>query len=231
MNILARLLRRLEGSRNRKRRRNTFRRFEEYTMVPEMTYIENLEIASKIKNIDGVIVECGVWRGGMSAGLVSELGVNRQYYLFDSFKGLPPARAIDGASAKLWQSDINSPTYLNNCSASEQSAREAMSKSGANHYRLIPGWFDDTLPPFTLSKETIALLRLDADWYDSTMTCLNNLFSFVSINGRIIIDDYYAWDGCSRAVHDFLSRHKRAERIRCLGGTCFIEKSSSSVSD
>jgi hypothetical protein len=30
----------------------------------------------------------------------------------------------------------------------------------------------------------------------------------------VIVDDYLVWDGCARAVHDFLSRRRARERIR-----------------
>jgi len=39
-----------------------------------------------------------------------------------------------------------------------------------------------------------------------------------------LIDDYYTWDGCARAVHDYLSGHERCERIASEGGVCFIKK-------
>ena len=35
--------------------------------------------------------------------------------------------------------------------------------------------------------------------------------------GVVIIDDYGTWDGCTRAVHDYLSAHKRAEPIERFG--------------
>lgn len=68
------------------------------------------------------------------------------------------------------------------------------------------------------------MLRMDADWYASSMDILNNLFVVVNPGGLVVIDDYYAWDGCSRAVHDFLSRGQYAERINQHKGVCFIEK-------
>jgi O-methyltransferase len=60
----------------------------------------------------------------------------------------------------------------------------------------------------------IALLRLDGDWYESTMACLDALYDRVVPGGLVIIDDYYTWDGCARAVHDFLSRRGVSARIR-----------------
>ena len=74
------------------------------------------------------------------------------------------------------------------------------------------GWFNETLPKYP--GKPIAVLRLDADWYQSTMDVLTYLYPHVVQDGVIIIDDYYYWQGCALAVHDFLSANKLAEQIR-----------------
>lgn len=195
-------------------------------MIPEAEYTSNLVLAQQIEKVPGCIVECGVWRGGMSAGLAAILGNEREYFLFDSFQGLPPAQEIDGTAALRWQKDAQSPQYYNNCSADEEIARQAMTMSGAKSFQLVKGWFEQTLPAFSLSKP-VALLRLDGDWYDSTLACLETLFDSVVPNGIIILDDYYIWDGCSRALHDFLSGRSSTERIRSFENLCYLRKSGS----
>ena len=200
-------------------------RFQEFTMIPLETYVNNLFLAQRMAGVSGCIIECGVWRGGMSAGLATILGKDRQYFLFDSFEGLPPAKEIDGEGALNWQKDKQSPIYYDNCSAGEEFANRAMTLAGVQSFQLIKGWFDKTLPTFR-PPEPIALLRLDADWYDSTMVCLDSLFDFVAPNGLIILDDYYQWDGCSRALHDFLSRRSAVERIQSFERICHLQKVS-----
>lgn len=192
-------------------------------MIPRDAYVDNLFLARKVRHIPGCVVECGVWRGGMSAGLVSVLGAQREYFLFDSFEGLPPAEEIDGKAALNWQQQKEAPTYFDNCSASPDFAECAMTRSGVKSFHLVKGWFKDTLPGFT-PPEPIALLRLDGDWYDSTIVCLELLFKYVAPGGLIVLDDYYAWDGCARALHDFLSRHSAVERIRNLSNVCYLQK-------
>lgn len=199
--------------------------FREFTMVPRRMFIDNLRVVALAKNVPGCVVECGVWRGGMSAGMAAVLGPSRTYHLFDSFEGLPPAQAIDGSKAIEWQQATNSSAYYDNCSAGEDFAHRAMRQAGAQHVHLVKGWFSDTVPTFNPSVP-IAVLRLDGDWYESTMTCLAGLYDKVAPGGLIILDDYYSWDGCSRATHDFLSSRSAVERIRVQGAVCFIIKSA-----
>jgi len=207
---------------DRREGQKIYERVKDYTMVKEHAFCDNLALARKIISVSGCIVECGVWRGGMSAGLCAALGPDRTYFLFDSFKGLPEAHLIDGPAALEYQQNKDSSDYHDNCTAPRHFAHRAMESVGARKFELIGGWFHQTLPSFK-PPEPIALLRLDADWYESTMTCLNHLFDYVAADGLIILDDYYTWDGCSRALHDFLSSRKAIERIRSVNGSvCYL---------
>lgn len=179
------------------------------------------------RGVPGVLVECGAWRGGCGAAMVlaqqHRYGhAPREAFLLDSFQGLPPADERDGPLAAAWQADTDAPTYMDNCRADLERARADLEALGlpAGSWRLVPGWFADTVPDLArdLQDEGIALLRLDGDWYESTQVCLEQLEPLVHEDGVIILDDYYAWDGCARAVHDYLSRNDLAYRIRDIAG-------------
>jgi O-methyltransferase len=193
-------------------------------MVPESWYVRNLLLVDQFRFVPGAVVECGTWKGGMIAGIAKTLGPTRRYHLFDSYQGLPPAGERDGLLACRWQADGTGPNYHDNCTASESDARAAMRLSGAAAWSITAGWFDDTLPGLAL-PESIAILRLDGDWYDSTLTCLEALFPQVAHNGIVIIDDYYIWDGCARAVHDYLSAHDSDARVsQFMDTVAYIQK-------
>lgn len=203
------------------------RRFDEYTIVGRRRYVSNLLLIERHRHIEGAVVECGVYRGGMMAGIACVLGPRREYVLFDSFEGLPEPKPIDGERALAWAQDVESPDYHENCAAEESWARRAMELAGVSDVRFVRGWFEDTLPRFNWNQP-IAVLRLDGDWYDSTLCCLNHLYEQVAPGGLVIIDDYYEFDGCAHAVHDFLSRRKEPVRIRELGGVCYLVKPETS---
>ncbi len=90
-------------------------------------------------------------------------------------------------------------------------------------------WFNKTLGELVEAAQdrSIALLRLDCDWHDSPRSCLEHLVTLVPKGGLIIVDDNYAWDGCARAVHDYLSCHDLLYGIRSLPnwhGAYFIKQ-------
>ena len=194
-----------------------YKRFGPLTLVPRKAYIENLLLVrNSLKDeslADGAIVECGTWKGGMAFGLVEVGGLKRRYHFFDSFAGLPPAKEIDGEAALAYQLNTDDLSYHDNCRADYDTFMSDLARFCPEHERIFVyrGYFEESFPGYP--GDPIAVLRLDGDWYDSTLLCLETFFDRVLPGGLIIIDDYLHWDGCSRAVHDFLSRRKAAERI------------------
>lgn len=49
----------------------------------------------------------------------------------------------------------------------------------------------------------LAVLRIDADLYESTMDALRFLYPKLSVGGYVIIDDYGCLPRCKEAVDDF----------------------------
>ncbi len=70
-----------------------------------------------------------------------------------------------------------------------------------NNVSLVPGLFEDVLE----IDGPVAVAHIDADWYSSTLTCLDRIAPHLTPGGRIVIDDYYRWSGCRRAVDEYFS--------------------------
>ena len=73
--------------------------------------------------------------------------------------------------------------------------------------KFLKGWFKDTLPGAPI--RSLAILRLDGDYYESTMDALTNLYDKLSVGGYVIIDDYGedSWTYCQKAVDDYRRDH------------------------
>jgi O-methyltransferase len=96
--------------------------------------------------------------------------------------------------------------------AAEEHASDAKKLAGAKRVVVVKVWFNQILPDY--DSGPIAILRLDGDFYSSVMDSLINLWRYVVDGGIIILDDYYTWTGCTRAVHDFLSQNHLNEPIQ-----------------
>lgn len=149
-------------------------------------------------NIAGSIVECGTYRCGCLAMMAKAASGRRPVWGFDTFAGLPKPTEKDGykAQGRGGPKDLLAPIEV------AWSAFDSLGVSRDN-ITLVPGLFQDTLASHVEALGQIAVLRLDGDWYDSTMVCLETLYDHVTPGGFIIIDDYGHWEGCRKAVDHF----------------------------
>ena len=76
---------------------------------------------------------------------------------------------------------------------------------------LLKGFFADTIPHAPI--EQLAVLRLDGDTFESTRDALNLTYAKLSPGGYCIIDDYWAFTECRRAVEEYRTAHGIQEAI------------------
>lgn len=184
-----------------------------YTMTsPERVFSLIHAVDHVIKyNIEGAMVECGVWKGGSSmtiATVLKERGEERDLYLYDTFEGMSVPTEHDvsifgdpasGKFSKLRISDDSSEW----CASPLDDVKANLNKTGYPQDRIhyIKGKIEETIPDTMPDK--IALLRLDTDWYESTRHELIHLFPLMSPGSVIIIDDYGHWQGARKAVDEY----------------------------
>ncbi len=193
--------------------------------LKRLTNIENCIRIIVEKDIEGDLIETGVWRGGavmfMKAVLNELKDKNKTVWLADSFLGVPSPK-------KEYSIDRLSNLH-------KQRILKVSKKEVENNFRMygllddrvkfLEGWFNKTLPNATITK--ICLLRLDGDLYESTYLALEHLYPKLSIGGFVIIDDYNAFSFCKKAVLDFRRKnHVREEIIEIDQEAIFWRKES-----
>jgi len=169
-----------------------------------------------LSKIKGDIVECGVWKGGsmmLAAMILKKMKVtSRRIFLYDTFEGMSPPRNIDRDFMKKKAKDylakeekLNGPVWSY---ASLEEVKANMNKTGYpdDNMIFVKGMVEKTIPLYSPWK--IALLRLDTDWYSSTLHELNTLYPRLQKKGILIIDDYGHWQGCRRAVDEYFSEKR-----------------------
>lgn len=165
-------------------------------------------------DVPGAIVECGVWRGGsalLAALTLRALGAQRPIYLYDTFEGMtaPSARDVDVEGGRA---DDYIERYGDDgkwCYAGLEEVQAIFSRHGFGvEVVLIKGDVENTLRT-NAPSDSIALLRLDTDWYASTKLEMELLYPKLSVGGVLIIDDYGHWRGSQAAVDEYFSRTRR----------------------
>jgi O-methyltransferase len=173
--------------------------------------VHNLYVLAKrieIENIPGDVIECGVCNGGTAALLArfaTRSRLKRTMWLLDSFEGMPLTTAEDGEAAKA---------HIGKEVGDIDRVKRALARVGADmsRVRIVPGWFQDTFP--SVSASQIALLNIDADWYESVKLCLETFYDRVATGGFVSFDDYGHWPGCRKAVDEFFQTRKLLYKLR-----------------
>ncbi len=171
-------------------------------------------------NIPGDLFEAGSWKGGMGI-LMKEIlrrhdNHERQVWLADAWGQEFPAAVTDN---DLDISPILNRLFVGSVTRDsvESNFREFLLYD--DKVNLIEGYFKYTLP--NVAVDSIAVLRLDADLYNSTMDALNHLYAKVSAGGYIIVDDYgIELCDCKQAIHDFRDKHGINDPIHMVDLQC-----------
>jgi len=135
-----------------------------------------LEISPEIK---GDVIECGTWKGATacSLSLMCKL-TGRKLIICDSFEGLPEPKKSDRQARDYKKGDY---------AGTLEEVKKNISKYGAIECcEFVKGWFSDTLPQLNRS---ILLAYVDVDYEDSLYTCIKYIWSNLTENGFIFIDE------------------------------------------
>ena len=135
----------------------------------------------------------------------------RKLQLFDSFKGMPEPRAeFDGSLVLNYANGTGRLRPIGQLEGSVADCEDLLFQRigyPENLVRFHQGWFQDTLPREAGSVGNISLLRVAADWYESTALALQYLYSKVVSKGVVVIADYGTFEGARCATDEFLARH------------------------
>jgi hypothetical protein len=159
------------------------------TMVRPDEFKTIFKYYPKISEIEGDVVECGVWRGGFSIFL-SYIFQNKNIWVCDSYEGFQP---LETAKHK-YDKERHTPQFTHNAVGPLGISLEEVQTHFKNYglgdqdrIKFLKGFVKDTLP--TSGIEKIALLRIDVDAYSATLETLEELYDKVQPGGYIIFDD------------------------------------------
>lgn len=183
--------------------------------------MENIEHCVRTVVADGVpgdLIEAGVWRGGacifMKATLLALGDTSRTVWVADSFEGLPPPNPA------LFPADAGDDLHeRGGLSVGVDRVRHNFERYAVldERVKFLVGWFKDTLP--TAPIDTLSLMRLDGDMYESTWEAIEALYPKLSPGGFCIIDDFGSHGSqAGQAVHDYRKAHDIDDPIEDIDG-------------
>lgn len=174
--------------------------------------IYHYEIYKKIISLPGDIVECGVFKGisltrFLTFREIMENYNSRKIYGFDVFGKFPKAKnPNDKSFVKKWENSAGDGIDV-------KELNDILLDKKFSNFELVKGDVKKTIPHLTKKEPhlKISLLHLDMDIYEPTKFVLKKLFPYVVKGGIILIDDYNAVYGATKAVDEFLNLNKDLE--------------------
>jgi O-methyltransferase len=175
------------------------------------------------REVPGDVVELGVFKGGTAGVLGSACAdspFDRHLWLYDSYQGLPEPLPEDGPEAEGWaQGETGGRTIpINGCVGTRTEVENFLfEEMGLNRQSvtLIEGWYQDTLADAKV--ESVGLLHVDCDWYESVKLSLDAFYDQVAAGGCIVLDDYGRWPGAKQALDEALAERKVSPEIHRVG--------------
>jgi len=168
--------------------------------------------ALRFNGISGDYVEFGSWTARsfrMAFDASRRLGSHCRMWSFDSFAGLPEPHG---------EADEHPHWVKGNMAISLREFETIVRRHGipSDAYRVVPGWYDDTLARSVQEERPndICLAYVDCDLYSSTKTVLEFLRPRLKHGMIIALDDYFAYtatdiSGERRALNEFLTTDQR----------------------
>jgi len=177
------------------------------TQISEAIYI--LNSVARVKKLPGDVCEFGVAQGYTSALLGYTIkNSNKNFWLFDSFEGLPAPTAKD----KLKDDIFN----LKNIEAYQGTMKHGVESVLNNlkavdfpitRTRVIDGFIEDTIATNEMPKQ-VSFAYVDFDFYNPIKTALEFLHTVLVPGGIVVVDDYdFFSEGAKIAVDEFVAGH------------------------
>ncbi len=181
-------------------------------------FLDILELHNAYE-IEGDIVECGVWRGASAAILkssVNAISPSKKMFLFDFF-GEDVTLNLDKLTVKeklLINRVDGKKIKLPNLESVKQQLEKFKLLDDSVYF--VQGDVIETTRKSQLGK--ISLLHLDLDFSYTTAFVLNQLYDRVAKGGIIVINDYNMQSlDCKRAVDEFMNQHQIKNKLIEVG--------------
>jgi O-methyltransferase len=156
-----------------------------YTLVDERRLFELWSLVRNGSDLDGDILEVGVWRGGSGALLAraaQRASLRTRVFLCDTFRGLVKVSSRD--------SSYRDGEYT----ASRAGVDELLRRLGLDGVTVLEGVFpDDTAA--ALGNVRLRFCHVDVDVYESARDVLHWVWPRLVPGGVVVFDDY-GFRGC-----------------------------------
>lgn len=178
-------------------------------------YVQICQTIARLKRdgVQGSYLEAGCALGGSSIVIGTLRPSSAMFRVYDVFGMIPPPTdkdtpdvierykvIVDGKSKGL-QGDTYYGYIADLHEVVQANLQRHLRADALANIHLLKGLLQDTM----VIDGPVAFAHIDVDWYDPVLVSLHRVAPHLSLGGTIILDDYFDWGGCRKAVDEFLS--------------------------
>lgn len=190
--------------------------------------IAHHELFQMSLDVPGAIVECGVFVGAsfMRFAMMRELfggSHSKKMVGFDTFGEFPEVETADDQKFRDRFFDQTGGAGLSVAQITTALNHKGISKN----FELVAGDVVETIPDFVAANPEmrISLLNIDTCTYESCRMILETLYPRVAAGGIVVLDDYAAVEGETRADEDyFRDKDVAIRKFPFARSPCYIVK-------
>src|SRR5260370_39487925 len=179
---------------------STFRESQAFTLVDVYRLFELWALLEQVNEVDGDMLEVGVWRGGSGCLLAQKARLDgldsTTVFLCDTFAGVVKAGDQDSEYKGGEHSDT-----------SAEIVRGLAARLGLDNIRVLEGPFPDETA-HNIDSRVFRLCHIDVDVYDSARDVFAWCWTRLSMGGVVVFDDYgfHDCEGVTRMATELAAR-------------------------
>jgi O-methyltransferase len=176
-----------------------FREVQAFTLVDVYRLYELWTLIEQVVEVEGDILEVGVWRGGSGCLLATKAKLERvpaKVFLCDTFEGVVKAGVQDREYTGGEHSDTSAETVA-----------QLAAKLGLHNVRVLKGVFPDETAR-EVDSSRFRLCHIDVDVYESARDAFEWCWKRLAVGGVVVFDDFgfHDCEGVTRLVTELAER-------------------------
>ena len=185
------------------------------TLVDIYRCYELWDIAKRLKDTKGSILEVGVWKGGTGCLLAENINLNDSLFLCDTFNGVVKTSEKDNFYKGGEHDDVDF-----------ERVKEIFRGYDQKNIQILKGIFPDETSKDIDSNEQFKLCHIDVDAYEPAKDIFEWVWPKTIRNGYVIFDDYgfASCEGITQLVNDIVNTRTDLHFLYNVNGHAILIK-------
>ncbi len=191
---------------------------------PKGRLVAHYELYKQVKHINGSILKCGI----TAAEGFTRFAIFRQLMGDADKQPMVAFEKVNSVFETIESNEERVVAVRNQASQTLSTTQQQLILKGLDeNVEFVPGQLSDSIPEYLIHNPElkVALLDVDLEDYEATLTTLDYLYQRIVSGGVLILDNYHKNEGEALAVREFFRNYNVAiQHFSLENGPYFVIK-------